>query len=40
MGINKPIEQNLLNYQGTIMYLKNIIRVRFVYECKTDFRFY
>lgn len=26
MGLTKPIEQNLLSYQGTFMYLKNIIR--------------
>lgn len=26
MGLTKPIEQNLLNYQGTFMYLKYIIR--------------
>ena len=26
MGLTKPIEQNKLSYQGTFMYLKNIIR--------------
>lgn len=26
MGLTKPIEQKLLSYQGTFMYLKNIIR--------------
>ena len=26
MGLTKPIEQNLLSYQGTIKYLKYIIR--------------
>ena len=26
MGLTKPIEQNLLSYQGTFMYLKDIIR--------------
>ena len=26
MGLTKPIEQNLYSYQGTFMYLKNIIR--------------
>lgn len=26
MGLTKPIELNLLSYQGTFMYLKNIIR--------------
>ena len=27
MGLTKPIEQNLFSYQGTFMYLKDIIRV-------------
>ena len=26
MGLTKPIEQNLFSYQGTFMYLKDIIR--------------
>ena len=26
MGLTKPIELNLYSYQGTFMYLKNIIR--------------
>ena len=26
MGLTKPIEQNKLNFQGTFMYLKDIIR--------------
>lgn len=26
MGLTKPIEQNKISYQGTFMYLKNIIR--------------
>lgn len=26
MGLTQPIEQYLLSYQGTIMYLKDIIR--------------
>ena len=32
MGLTKPIEQNKLNFQGTFMYLKNIIRGDDIYE--------
>ena len=32
MGLTKPIEQNKLNYQGTFMYLKNIIRGAYNYD--------
>ena len=32
MGLTKPIELNLLSYQGTFMYLKDIIRGGMYYE--------
>ena len=32
MGLTKPIEENKLSYQGTFMYLKNIIRGDVRYE--------
>ena len=33
MGLTKPIEQNLFSYQGTFMYLKDIIRDKDYCEC-------
>lgn len=34
MGLTKPIELNSLSYQGTFIYIKNIIRGRIINEGK------
>ena len=46
MGLTKPIEQNLLSYQGTFMYLENIIRGDYKYVagnrdkiCQNNFQY-
>jgi len=37
MGLTKPIEQNKLSYQGTFMYLKNIIRGGIIMEHNEEY---